>query len=70
MIKAKPKEHMERVIKQGDLRPMASNPKAMDDLNNILKERKNLYSQADVILDTKDKDPDTSYEDFKYLIKN
>jgi XRE family aerobic/anaerobic benzoate catabolism transcriptional regulator len=69
-IKAKPKEHMERVIKQGDLRPMASNPKAMDDLNNILKERKNLYSQADVILDTKDKDPDTSYEDFKYLIKN
>ena len=27
---------MERVIKQGDLRPMASNPKAMDDLNNIL----------------------------------
>ena len=69
-IKAKPKEHMERVIKQGDLRPMASNPKAMDDLNNILKERKNLYSQADVILNTKDKDPDTSYRDLKYLIKN
>ena len=69
-IKATPKEHMERVIKQGDLRPMASNPKAMDDLNNILKERKNLYSQADVILNTKDKDPDTSYKDFKYLIKN
>ena len=69
-IKATPKEHMERVIKQGDLRPMASNPKAMDDLNNILKERKNLYSQADVILNTKDKDPVTSYKDFKYLIKN
>ena len=49
---------------------MASNPKAMDDLNNILKERKNLYSQADVILNTKDKDPDKSYEDLKYLIKN
>ncbi len=69
-IKAKPKEHMERVIKQGDLRPMASNPKAMDDLNNILKERKILYSQADVILNTKGKDPGTSYEDLKYLIKN
>ena len=69
-IKATPREHMERVIKQGDLRPMASNPKAMDDLNNILKERKNLYSQADVILNTKDKDPGTSYKDFKYLIKN
>ena len=69
-IKAKPKEHMERVIKQGDLRPMASNPKAMDDLNNILKERKNLYSQADVILNTKGKNPETSYKDFKYLIKN
>ena len=69
-IKATPREHMERVIKQGDLRPMASNPKAMDDLNNILKERKNLYSQADVILNTKDKDPGRSYKDFKYLIKN
>ena len=69
-IKATPKEHMERVIKQGDLRPMASNPKAMDDLNNILKERKNLYSQADVILNTKDKNPATSYKDLKYLIKN
>ena len=69
-IKATPKEHMERVIKQGDLRPMASNPKAMDDLNNILKERKNLYSQADVILNTKDKNPGTSYKDLKYLIKN
>ena len=69
-IKATPREHMERVIKQGDLRPMASNPKAMDDLNNILKERKNLYSQADVILNTKDKDPGASYKDFKYLIKN
>ena len=49
---------------------MASNPKAMDDLNNILKERKNLYSQADVILNTKDKNPGTSYKDLKYLIKN
>ena len=35
-----------------------------------IKERKNLYSQADVILNTKDKNPGTSYKDFKYLIKN
>ena len=27
-IKAKPIEHMNRVIKQGDLRPMGSNPKS------------------------------------------
>ena len=39
-------------------------------IKNILKERKNLYSQADVILNTKDKDPVTSYKDFKHLIKN
>ena len=46
---------MNRVIKQGDLRPIGSNPKAMDDLNNILKERKNLYLQADAIVNTENK---------------
>ena len=69
-IKAKPKEHMNRVIKQGDLRPMGSNPKAMDDLNNILKERKNLYLQADAIVNTENKNKNDSYEDLKEIIIN
>ena len=43
---------------------------AVGEDSQSIKERKNLYSQADVILNTKDKNPDTSYKDLKYLIKN
>ena len=67
-IKANPKEHMDRVIKQGDSRPMRSNPKAMDDLNNILKERQHLYAKADLIIDTENKDANASYYNFKNKI--
>ena len=69
-IKAKPEEHMNRVIKQGDLRPMGSNPKAMDDLNSILEERKNLYLQADAIVNTENKNKNDSYKELKEIIIN
>lgn len=67
-IKANPKEHMDRVIKQGDSRPMRSNPKAMDDLNNILKERQHLYAKADLIIDTENRDTSAAYYNFKNKI--
>jgi XRE family aerobic/anaerobic benzoate catabolism transcriptional regulator len=51
-VKASPEEHMARVIAQGDLRPMAGNREAMDDLRRILANREPLYSQADVTIDT------------------
>lgn len=51
-VKALPEEHMNRVLAQGDLRPMADNDEAMEDLKLILKEREAGYSQADYILDT------------------
>src|SRR5262249_18328799 len=35
-VRARPTEHMARVIAQGDLRPMAENARAMDDPNPIL----------------------------------
>ena len=69
-IKASPKEHMKRVIKQGDLRPISSNPKAMEDLNNILKERQHLYSKASEIVNTENKDKSFSYKDLVSKIKN
>jgi hypothetical protein len=40
------------VIAQGDLRPMAENARAMDDLNAILASREPLYAKADLTLDT------------------
>jgi XRE family aerobic/anaerobic benzoate catabolism transcriptional regulator len=51
-IRASPEEHMERVIAQGDHRPMAGSAQAMDDLRRILEERTPLYARADVTLDT------------------
>ena len=49
---------MARVIAQGDLRPMADNARAMDDLLSILKSREPLYAKADIVLDTAGKTPE------------
>ena len=57
-MRAKPSEHMSRVVAQGDLRPMGSNPRAMDDLISILQSRESLYAKADATLDTTGKGPD------------
>jgi XRE family aerobic/anaerobic benzoate catabolism transcriptional regulator len=51
-LRASPEEHMQRVIVQGDLRPMSNNRDAMSDLKRILDEREVLYSKADVQVDT------------------
>jgi XRE family aerobic/anaerobic benzoate catabolism transcriptional regulator len=51
-LRASPSDHMERVIAQGDMRPMADNREAMADLRRILKGRDALYSKADAHVDT------------------
>ena len=58
-------EHMSRVLMQGDSRPMNSNPRAMEDLNNILNERVSLYSKADLIIDTENSSIKESYSKLK-----
>jgi len=54
-LKASPEEHMSRVIAQGDMRPMAGNREAMDDLRRILVSRDALYARADAVVDTSGK---------------
>jgi XRE family aerobic/anaerobic benzoate catabolism transcriptional regulator len=54
-LSAKPDEHMGRVLAQGDLRPMAEGPQAMDDLKSILESRAALYAKADVEVSTSEK---------------
>lgn len=54
-IKALPEEHMARVIAQGDMRPMAGNREAMEDLRRILASRDALYAKADATVDTSGK---------------
>jgi XRE family transcriptional regulator, aerobic/anaerobic benzoate catabolism transcriptional regulator len=51
-IKARPEEHMSRVMAQGDFRPMAQNPAAMADLIAILDARRADYARARAELDT------------------
>jgi len=51
-VRTTPEEHMQRVLNQGDLRPMASSRQAMDDLRRILDERSELYGRADLVIDT------------------
>ena len=51
-IKARPEEHMRRVMAQGDFRPMAQNREAMADLVAILDARSADYARAEAELDT------------------
>ena len=54
-LRASPDDHMKRVIAQGDLRPMAGNAEAMDDLKRILAAREGDYARADLTFDTSTK---------------
>jgi XRE family aerobic/anaerobic benzoate catabolism transcriptional regulator len=51
-LKAAPEEHMARVRQQGDLRPMADDRAAMQELRTILESREPLYARAQVTVDT------------------
>ena len=51
-LQASPEDHMARVARQGDLRPMAGDEEAMSDLKRILDGRSSFYSKAAIVLDT------------------
>ena len=68
-VRTSPSEHMSRVLAQGDTRPMAGNPEAMDQLKSILKSREALYERADAQLDTTNKPLQTSADELAHLIR-
>jgi XRE family transcriptional regulator, aerobic/anaerobic benzoate catabolism transcriptional regulator len=61
-LKAEPEDHMQRVIAQGDMRPMAASKEAMEDLKQILKGRSAFYSKADVTINTSAQGEVQTYE--------
>lgn len=67
-LRATPEEHMQRVIEQGDLRPMAKSKEAMKDLRAILKAREPYYSQAPLQLVTSRKSVDQAFEELVDLL--
>jgi len=67
-VKATPEDHMSRVRAQGDMRPMAGNPEAMDQLKSILASREALYQRAAAELDTTGQTIAQSLDDLLGLI--
>jgi XRE family aerobic/anaerobic benzoate catabolism transcriptional regulator len=51
-LRASPEDHWNRVVRQGDRRPMADHPQAMADLRSLLATREPLYALADHTLNT------------------
>jgi len=51
-LRADPEDHWNRVVQQGDRRPIAEHPEAMAELRRLLAARAKLYAEADVTVDT------------------
>jgi XRE family aerobic/anaerobic benzoate catabolism transcriptional regulator len=60
-LQADPEDHMQRVIEQGDFRPMAGTREAMDDLKGILASREAFYSKAHFRLNTSNQPLDATF---------
>jgi XRE family aerobic/anaerobic benzoate catabolism transcriptional regulator len=61
-LRARPEDHWNRVIQQGDQRPMAQHPHAMAELRALLAARERLYAEAEHIVDTSRIDVDAAVE--------
>jgi XRE family aerobic/anaerobic benzoate catabolism transcriptional regulator len=68
-LRANPDEHMGRVMRQGDLRPMARNRDARNDLVAILKAREADYARAHAELDTSGKSVETALRDLAEIVE-
>jgi XRE family aerobic/anaerobic benzoate catabolism transcriptional regulator len=54
-LHAAPEDHWNRVVAQGDKRPMAQNPHAFAELRALLAARDKLYARAEHTIDTSDR---------------
>ena len=68
-IKARPDEHMSRVMAQGDFRPMAQNRAAMADLVAIVEARRADYARAEAELDTSGDAVEQSFAKLLRIVK-
>ena len=69
-LQASPEDHMNRVAAQGDLRPMAGNREAMEDLKGILAGRAAFYSKADLSLDTSRAPLDATFNSLRLIVRD
>lgn len=66
-LKASPEEHLNRVIRQGDMRPMHGTPKALEHLKTLLSSREQEYARADSVLETTGRTPDACVDDLERI---
>ncbi|MEY2928003.1 MAG: hypothetical protein RL367_2480 [Pseudomonadota bacterium] len=69
-LRASPQDHMNRVIAQGDLRPMGNGRGAMADLQAILESRSTDYARAGTQLDTSAQSFDRTVDVLENLARN
>src|SRR5262249_37833501 len=67
-LRARPEVHWNRVIPQGDHRPMANDPLAMERLRQLLTDRESLYRQADHVIETSDRNIDAVVAEVEAII--
>ena len=76
-LKARPEEHMSRVIAQGDMRPFEANARgkkparsaALDEIRKLLADRDRLYSRADLTIETSGRSLKSSLEELRARVK-
>ena len=68
-LRARPEDHWNRVVRQGDRRPMADHPQAMADLRKLLASREPLYSTAAHTVDTAGRTVEAIVEEIAVLVE-
>ena len=51
-LRARPEDHFDRVVAQGDRRPMQGRPRSMEELEGLLAAREAAYRRCEWTLDT------------------
>jgi XRE family aerobic/anaerobic benzoate catabolism transcriptional regulator len=64
-LRASPEDHWNRVVSQGDRRPMADHPQAMADLRALLAAREPLYASADHAIQTSNRTVDDIVDELR-----
>lgn len=67
-LRAEPEDHWNRVVRQGDRRPMADHPQAMADLRALLAAREPLYAGADHTVATSGRAVDAIVDDLSAAV--
>jgi XRE family transcriptional regulator, aerobic/anaerobic benzoate catabolism transcriptional regulator len=68
-LQAKPEDHLGRVAAQGDMRPMAGSPEALEDLKLILEGRSAFYAKADMTFDTSAQGLEESFQALRTQVR-